>query len=232
MSAPTAGPLVRASGLVKRYATGSGASAVRTTALDDVSLELSSGVLACITGPSGSGKTTLLHVLAGLARCDAGTVEVAGNDLAALDDSARADLRRDLMGFVFQRLNLLPALTVGENVALPLLLAGAPRSQVRSRVVEVLEQVGLAGRGPSYPSSLSGGEAQRVAIARAVSSRPRVVWADEPTGALDSSAAVGVLTLLRALVDAGSTVVVVTHDAAVAAAADVEVRLRDGRRVA
>lgn len=229
-SSPT-GPVVVARDLVKGYASGSGATAVRTTALDGVSLELPGGVLACVTGPSGSGKTTLLHVLAGLTPADAGTVLVAGKELGTLDDAERADLRRDLMGLVFQRHNLLPALTVGENVALPLLLAGAPRAQVRTRVVEVLERVGLAGRGPSYPSSLSGGETQRVAIARAISTRPRVVWADEPTGALDSAAAAQVLSLLRELVVDGSTVVVVTHDAQVAATADVQVRLRDGRRV-
>jgi putative ABC transport system ATP-binding protein len=225
-------PVVLACDLVKRYASGSGVTEVRTTALDGVSVELPAGALACITGPSGSGKTTLLHVLAGLTAPDAGTVTVAGHDLRALDDAGRADLRRDLMGLVFQQRNLLPALTVGENVALPLLLAGASRAEARARVVEVLERVGLGGRGPSYPASLSGGEAQRVAIARAVSTRPRVIWADEPTGALDSAAAAGVLSLLRELVTEGSTVVLVTHDAAVAATADVQVRLRDGRRLA
>lgn len=228
----SSGPVVVARDVLKRYASGTGETAVRTTALDGVSLELPSGVLACVTGPSGSGKTTLLHVLAGLTPADAGTVAVAGHELGPLDDAARADLRRDLMGLVFQRLNLLPALTVGENVALPLLLGGTPRAEVRVRVVEVLERVGLGGRGPSYPATLSGGEAQRVAIARAITTRPRVLWADEPTGALDSASAAGVLALLRELVVDGATVVIVTHDAEVAANADLEVRLRDGRRVA
>ena len=217
------GPVVVGRDLVKAY----GAAAV---ALDGVSVEIPAGVLACITGPSGSGKTTLLHTLAGLTTPDSGSIQVAGRELAELDEPARADLRRDLMGFVFQRLNLLPALTVAENVAVPLLLRRADRDAVRARVGEVLDQVGLAGRGSAYPAVLSGGEAQRVAIARAVSTRPTVIWADEPTGALDTVAAGGVLDLLGSLVADGSTVVVVTHDRDVAARAEVEVRLRDGRR--
>jgi putative ABC transport system ATP-binding protein len=212
--------------LVKHYGTGEG----RTRALDGVSWEVPAGVLAAVTGPSGSGKTTLLHVLAGLTAPDAGTVTVAGRPITGTSEAERTTLRRELMGLVFQRANLLPALTVGENVALPLLLAGARREQVRARTVEVLEQVGLGGRGRSAPAELSGGEQQRVAVARALAGRPQVVWADEPTGALDSAAAAGVLALLRELVDAGSTVVVVTHDRDVAARADLELRLRDGRR--
>ena len=211
--------------LVKAFGAGSS----RTTALDGVSVEIPAGVLACVTGPSGSGKTTLLHVLSGLTTPDAGTVAVAGRPLHDLGEAERADLRRDVMGFVFQRLNLLPALTAAENIAVPLLLRGDERGAVRERVREVLEQVGLSGRGGAFPSALSGGEAQRVAVARALSTRPAVVWADEPTGALDSAAAAGVLDLLRELVDAGSTVVLVTHDRAVADRGDVEVRLRDGR---
>jgi len=201
-----------------------------TRALDGVSVDVPAGVLAAVTGPSGSGKTTLLHVLAGLAAPDAGTVTVAGRTLTGVGEAERTTLRRELMGIVFQRANLLPALTVGENVALPLLLAGQRREAVRARTLEVLEQVGLGDRGRSSPAELSGGEAQRVAVARALAGRPQVVWADEPTGALDSAAAAGVLALLRELVDAGSTVVVVTHDREVAARGDVEVRLRDGRR--
>ena len=218
-----AGPVVVGRDLVKAY----GAA---TVALAGVSVEIPGGVLACITGPSGSGKTTLLHTLAGLTTPDEGSVAVAGRELADLDEPGRADLRRDLMGFVFQRLNLLPALTVAENVAVPLLLRRADRAEVRARVGEVLDQVGLAGRGSDYPAALSGGEAQRVAIARAVSTRPMVIWADEPTGALDTVAAGGVLDLLGSLVADGSTVVVVTPDRDVAARADVDVRLRDGRR--
>ena len=212
--------------LVKTY----GGDSARTVALDGVSVEIPSGVLASITGPSGSGKTTLLHTLAGLTTPDAGSVHVAGRELTDLDEPARADLRRDLMGFVFQRLNLLPALTVAENVAVPLLLRRRSRDDVRARVGEVLGQVGLAGRGGAYPATLSGGEAQRVAIARALSTRPAVIWADEPTGALDTASAGGVLDLLAALAADGSTVVLVTHDPDVAARADVHVRLRDGRR--
>ena len=217
-------PAVVGDDLVKTYGA--------TSALAGVSVALPAGVLAAVTGRSGSGKTTLLHVLSGLAAPDAGRVVVAGRELTGLDDAGRAEARRALMGFVFQRANLLPALTVAENVAVPLLLAGARRPEVRRRTTEVLEQVGLGDRLASYPAELSGGEAQRVAVARAVAGRPAVVWADEPTGALDSAAATGVLDLLRSLVDAGSTVVVVTHDRDVAARADVEVVLADGRRCA
>jgi putative ABC transport system ATP-binding protein len=208
--------------LVKRYG--------HTCALDGVTVEVPAAVLAAVTGPSGSGKTTLLHVLAGLSAPDAGTVEVAGRTLTGTTERERAGVRRELMGLVFQRANLLPALTVGENVALPLLLAGARRDDVRARTLEVLAQVGLADRGRSFPAELSGGEAQRVAVARAVAARPQVVWADEPTGALDSAAAADVLALLRELVQEGSTVVVVTHDRDVASRAELELRLRDGRR--
>jgi putative ABC transport system ATP-binding protein len=219
------GPVVVGRDLVKAF----GPPSARTTALNGLSVEIPAGVLTCVTGPSGSGKTTLLHVLSGLTTPDSGSVAVAGRPLHDLGEAERADLRRDVMGFVFQRLNLLPALTVAENVAVPLLLRGEERAAVRERVREVLEQVGLTGRGGSFPSMLSGGEAQRVAVARALSTRPAVVWADEPTGALDSAAAAGVLDLLRELVDAGSTVVLVTHDRAVADRGDVEVQLRDGR---
>jgi putative ABC transport system ATP-binding protein len=218
--------VVTGTDLVKEYGTGSG----RARALDGVSVTVPAGVLAAVTGPSGSGKTTLLHVLAGLAVPDGGTVTVAGRTLTGTSEAERTVIRRELMGLVFQRANLLPALTVGENVALPLLLAGAARADVRARTVEVLEQVGLPGRGRSSPAELSGGEQLRVAVARALIGRPQVVWADEPTGALDSAAATGVLALLRELVDAGSTVVLVTHDRDVAGRADLEVRLRDGRR--
>jgi putative ABC transport system ATP-binding protein len=221
-----AGPVVVGLDLSKSY----GDDEARTMALDHVSVEIPAGSLTCITGPSGSGKTTLLHTLAGLTTPDSGTVTVAGHDLAGLDETGRADLRRDLMGFVFQRLNLLPALTVAENVAVPMLLRGLRRDEVRARTGEVLALVGLAGRGDSAPAALSGGEAQRVAVARAISTRPAVIWTDEPTGALDSAAAAGVLDLLRELVAAGSTVVVVSHDPDVASRADLEVRLRDGRR--
>src|SRR4051794_6679723 len=140
--------MVVGTGLRKGY----GPPEARTTALDDVTVDIPAGVLACITGPSGSGKTTLLHVLSGLTTPDAGEVAVAGHSLQDLAEPARADLRRDLMGFVFQRLNLLPALTVAENVAVSLLLHGERSAAVRDRVGEVLTQVGLAGRGGSYPA--------------------------------------------------------------------------------
>lgn len=217
------GPVAVGRDLVKAYAG--------RRALDGVSVEVPAGVLLAVTGPSGSGKTTLLHVLAGLVAADSGEVEVTGRALAGMGEAARADLRRDTMGFVFQRPALLPALTVGENIAVPLLLAGTRRAAARERTLELLDRVGLGDRGPSYPAQLSGGEAQRAAVARAVAARPRVVWADEPTGALDSAGAHEVMVLLRGLVADGSTVVLVTHDRDLAAGADLEVRLRDGRRV-
>ena len=224
---PLTEPLVRAAGVSKSYGEGSG----RVAALVDVTVDVSGGELVAVTGPSGSGKTTLLHCLAGLTAPDAGSVVFDGSDLATLSDDARTDVRRTGMGFVFQRLNLVPALTVAENVELPLVLAGLDRAEVRSRTDEVLTRTGMAERAGSYPDALSGGQLQRVAIARAVATGPRVVWADEPTGALDSAAAADVMALLRGLVDDGTAVVVVSHDPAVAERADRVVSLRDGHRV-
>jgi putative ABC transport system ATP-binding protein len=207
---------------------GRGETAVR--ALDGVTVDIPEGRFTAIMGPSGSGKSTLMHCLAGLDELTSGTVEVAGVDLGRLHDAARTKLRRERLGFVFQAFNLLPTLTAAENISLPLRLAG--RRADRAWLEEVVEVVGLRDRLGNRPSELSGGQQQRVAVARALASRPQVVFADEPTGNLDSRSGAEVLGLLRKSVDRyGQTVVMVTHDPAAAAWADAAVFLCDGRLV-
>jgi putative ABC transport system ATP-binding protein len=224
-SEATARSLVVASGVTKCF---------RPTehALQDVSLEIRRRRMLAITGRSGSGKTTLLHCLSGVSVPDSGRIMFDGMDLVTSGDRDRSALRRKWMSFVFQRSNLDPALTVRENAGLALVLQGVPRRIAVDRVDGALEQMGLVKRASSFPHELSGGEAQRVALARAIAAQPAVVWADEPTGALDRGSSSQVLTALRGLCDAGSTVVVVTHDADVAASADDLVQLEDGRRIA
>jgi len=205
---------------------GKGDAAV--VALDGVSLDIEPGSFTAIMGPSGSGKSTFLHVAAGLDRPTSGTVALAGTDLAGLSERRLTILRRERVGFVFQAFNLLPSLTVAQNIALPLRLDGhrARRADVRG----VAARVGLDQRLRHRPSQLSGGQQQRVAIARALITRPEVVFADEPTGALDTRTGRGVLALLREVVDAdGHTVVMVTHDPTAAAHADRVVLLADGQ---
>jgi putative ABC transport system ATP-binding protein len=209
-----------------RKVHGEGEGAV--VALDGISIELSAGSFTAIMGPSGSGKSTLLHVAAGLDRPTSGSVALAGTDLAGLSERKLTMLRRERIGFVFQAFNLMPSLTVTQNIGLPLRLDGhrARRSDVRA----VAARVGLDQRLRHRPSELSGGQQQRVAIARALITRPEVVFADEPTGALDSQTGRGVLALLREVVDAdGNTVVMVTHDPVAAAHADRVILLADGR---
>ncbi|SEF15926.1 ABC transporter ATP-binding protein [Jiangella alba] len=218
---PPAGA-VAAVGLSKTY--GSGATSV--AALTDVSLQVPAGTWLAVMGPSGSGKSTLLHCLAGLERADAGRVVLAGDDISRASDRVLTRLRRTAIGFAFQNFNLVGSLTAAENVALPLRLAGArPR---RAQIRAALESVGLGDRARHKPGQLSGGQQQRVALARAIATRPAVLFADEPTGALDSAASRSVLGLLRRMVDGGQTVVMVTHDPAAAAAADSVVFLLDG----
>ena len=213
-------------GLCKAYGQGS----ARAVILDGVDVRVRRGEFVVVTGPSGSGKTTLLHCLSGLATPDAGRVLLDGVDLASLSDDARTDVRAQRMGFVFQTLNLLPALNARENVELPLILAGLRTADVRARAGAALESVGLGDRGPALPAQLSAGEQQRVAVARAVVTDPDVLWADEPTGALDTVSATQVLELLRG--QAGKrTVVVVSHDPTVAALADSVITVSDGRVV-
>ena len=204
-------------------------SASEVEALKGVSLEIAVGELLAVVGPSGSGKTTLLNCLSGLERIDGGEVFVDGRNLAELSDDARTDYRAKAMGFVFQSFNLLPVLTAVENVEIPLLLAGAGVRETRSRALDTLELVGLGARAGHRPEQLSGGEQQRVAIARALVHKPAVVWADEPTGNLDTESSAAVMDLLQGLNGEGQTIVMVTHNRTLAARAGRVIRMRDGR---
>jgi putative ABC transport system ATP-binding protein len=215
--------VVTARDVVRTY--GEGDATVH--ALRGVSLDIAKGGLTAVMGPSGSGKSTLMHILAGLDQPTSGAVEVAGVDVGSLDDTALTRLRRDHIGFIFQFFNLLPMLTAAENIALPLKLAGQrPDPQWLEQLVAT---VGLTDRLSHRPSELSGGQQQRVAVARALASRPSVMFADEPTGNLDSTTSGEILTLLRESVDKlGQTTVMVTHDAHAAAIADRVLFLADG----
>jgi putative ABC transport system ATP-binding protein len=219
-------PAVSLDGVTKTY--GGGEAAVR--ALDDVSLAFEPGTFTAIMGPSGSGKTTLLLVAAGLDRPDRGTVRIGTTELGGLGERRLAELRRRHVGFVFQSFNLLPSLTAAQNVILPLRMAGErPRRRVAR---DALAQVGLGDRSGHRPAQLSGGQQQRVAIARAIVTEPDVIFADEPTGELDTGRARDVLGLLRDATDReGRTMVMVTHDPVAAAVADRVVFLADGRIV-
>jgi putative ABC transport system ATP-binding protein len=226
ISEPASHPAVRARGLIRRY--GSGDTAVH--ALKDVSLDVGTARLTAIMGPSGSGKSTLMHVLAGLDRPTAGSVVIAGQDITSLNDTALTKLRREHIGFVFQFFNLLPMLTAQENILLPLSIAGERPD--REWYEQLVDTVGLRGRLGHRPSELSGGQQQRVAIARALASRPTVLFADEPTGNLDSSTSGEILDLLRRSVDSfGQSTVMVTHDPRAAAVADRVLFLADGQIV-
>jgi putative ABC transport system ATP-binding protein len=216
--------VVRCQGLARRY--GEGEAAV--DALRGVDLEFPRGQLTSIVGPSGSGKSTLMHLLAGLDRPTEGQVWIDGTEITGLDDDDLTQLRRDKLGFVFQFFNLIPVLDAEENITLPLRIAG--RKPDPEWVDSILERVGIADRRSHRPAELSGGQQQRVAIARALISRPAVVFADEPTGNLDSTSSAQVLDVLRNSVDElGGTVIMVTHDPRVAAYADRVVLLVDGR---
>ncbi len=215
-----------ATDLTRRYGEGDAA----VDALAGVSTAFERDRFTAIMGPSGSGKSTLLHILAGLDKPTTGTVELDGVEITALDDGELTKLRRDKLGFVFQFFNLLPVLTAEENLVLPLSIAG--RKPDPEWVDQLIRTVGLDDRRSHRPSELSGGQQQRVAVARALVSKPAVVFADEPTGNLDSKASAGVLALLRQAVDDfGQTVVMVTHEPAAAAHADRLITLRDGKLV-
>ena len=197
--------------------------------LQDVSLSASEGEFLAITGPSGSGKSTLLGLLAGLERPTSGEVWLGGHRLSVLDDASMARLRRREVGFVFQTFNLVQVLSIEENVALPFLLDGRPRPEWADRVRAALQTVGLQHRAGHFPEQVSVGERQRTAIARVLAARPRILFADEPTGSLDSERGGAMLDLLRGAADLGCTVVMVTHDPTAAGRADRRLHLRDGR---
>ena len=203
--------------------------AVEVPALDDVSLEIGHGEFVAIVGPSGSGKSTMMNILGCLDRPTHGAYELDGTAVAELDDDELARFRSRAIGFIFQSYNLLPRTSALENVATPLLYQGVGRTERRRRAQDVLERLGLADRVGHEPSELSGGQQQRVAIARALVTEPDLILADEPTGNLDSHAGAEVTALLRDLNRAGRTVVLITHDVEVAASADRQIHLRDGR---
>jgi putative ABC transport system ATP-binding protein len=223
---PEAPATARIYDAVKVY--GRGDNAVR--ALNGVSVEFATGRFTAIMGPSGSGKSTLLHAAAGLDQLTSGTVFVGDTDITKLDDRKLTKLRRDRIGFVFQAFNLVPTLTAAENIALPARLAG--RRPDAAWFAEVVDTVGLRARLKHRPAELSGGQQQRVAVARALVSRPEIVFADEPTGNLDSRAGAEILSFMRTAVrELGQTIVMVTHDPVAAAYADRAVFLADGRIV-
>ena len=220
-------PVVAGQDLTKRYGEGDAA----VDALRGVSLEIQPGSFTAIMGPSGSGKSTLMHVLAGLDRPTGGTVAIAGTEIGKLDDGDLTRLRRDKIGFVFQAFNLVPVLTAEENVRLPLTLAG--RTMATGASTSCSRRSQLADRRTHRPAELSGGQQQRVAVARALASEPAVIFADEPTGNLDSTTSHEILALLRRAVDEfGQAVVMVTHDAVAASVADRVIFLDDGHIVA
>ena len=221
-------PILAAQHLEKTFGTGDhGAAGV--AAVRGIDLTVRQGEFVAITGASGSGKSTLLHMLGGITRPTAGRVLLEGVDLASLDDDALAVVRRRRIGFVFQRYNLLPELSLAENVALPLVLDGASEAAASTKAAAALEAVGMADRRGHRPDELSGGEQQRGAIARALVAAPAIVLADEPTGALDSANSARVLDLLgRLVVERRQTLIMVTHDPAIAAAAGRLIRMRDG----
>jgi ABC-type lipoprotein export system ATPase subunit len=220
----TGAALVRASGLRKEYGRGTGL----LRAVDGVDLDVARGETVAVMGPSGCGKSTLLHLLGGLDRPSGGEVWLDGRRIDGLGENALARLRRSAIGFVFQAFHLMEELTAVENVELSALLAGRSPRESRRRALDLLDRVGLGARGRSLPSTLSGGQRQRVAVARALVNEPAVVLADEPTGNLDSAATLDVLQLFDDLHTAGQTLIIVTHDARIAATTDRLLTMRDG----
>jgi ABC-type lipoprotein export system ATPase subunit len=228
VQAPRAAAIVEARGVEKTYDTGK----VKVNALRGVDLTLGRGEMAAIMGPSGCGKTTLLNCLSGLDAIDGGEILIEGVPLSSMSDRERTDYRAKRMGFVFQFYNLMPVLTSVQNVELPLLVARVNRGEARRRADEALDMVGLADWGDHVPDELSGGQRQRVTIARALVNDPAIVWADEPTGDLDSENAAEITELMRRLNrERGLSFLIVTHDIGVGRKTDRIVRMVDGRVV-
>jgi putative ABC transport system ATP-binding protein len=224
-SSPVGAPgILVAENVRKVYKTG----AETVEALKALSISISAGEFLAVMGPSGSGKTTFLNCLSGLDDIDSGRVLVEGQDLHKMSDAKRSRNRAEQMGFIFQSFNLIPVFTAVENVELPLLLAGKSSSEARAAAEATLERVGLGHRKTHRPNELSGGEQQRVTIARALAGKPSIVWADEPTGNLDSETAWSIIGLLQELNEEGLTLVLVTHDPAIGEKANRLVRMRDG----
>jgi putative ABC transport system ATP-binding protein len=220
--------IIEAVDVVKQYSSGD----TQVTALRGVSLTVNRGEIVAVMGPSGCGKTTLLNTLSGLDRIDGGVIRVDGVDLATLNERKKTSYRAQHMGFIFQTYNLLPVLSSVENVELPLVVSGVSAGKARARAMAALERVGLAGRANNYPAQLSGGQRQRVTIARALVNDPAIVWADEPTGALDSTNANDILTLVETLNrEQSQTFVIVTHDPGVGRRCHRTVRMNDGQIV-
>ncbi|MDM7321445.1 MULTISPECIES: ABC transporter ATP-binding protein [Fervidobacterium] len=220
--------IVKAENLSKIYGSGSS----KVVALDSVNLEIYKGEIVAILGPSGSGKTTLLNLLAGLDVPTSGTIVIDGQEITKMSEEEKAKFRAKNMGFIFQFFNLIPVLTAVENVELPLLLNKVPVVDARKRALELLELMGISHRKDAYPSQLSGGEQQRVSIARALSTTPKIIWADEPTGALDVKNGEQIKKLIIELNrEFGTTFVIVTHDQSVAQIANRIMRMESGRIV-
>lgn len=217
--------MLKMAGITKTYRT----DVIETRALAGLDLTVDAGEFVAVTGPSGSGKTTFLNVAGLLETYDGGTYQLEGEDVTGLSDNARSAIRNQKIGFIFQSFNLIPDLDLFDNVDVPLRYRGFPGSERRARIEGALERVGLASRMKHLPSQLSGGQQQRVAIARALAGDPLFLLADEPTGNLDSQMAGQVLDLLQEINDAGTTIVMVTHDPLLAARAAREIRLLDGR---
>jgi len=217
-------PILSARAVTKTYRSG----ALEVQALGGVDLDVEAGEFVIVMGPSGNGKTTLLNCLSGLDEIDEGSVEIEGKSIHELSDRARTKHRASSMGFVFQAYNLIPVLSAVENTELPLLVNGTSPRQARSAAIAMLERVGLTERVDHRPNELSGGEQQRVTIARALVAEPAIVWADEPTGNLDSETAASVLDLVKEVNDQGQTIVMVTHEADIVEIADRLVLIRDG----
>ncbi len=222
---PVADVIIEAQGVVKTYFTGE----IDVPALRGVDLTVRRGEMVAIMGPSGCGKTTLLNCLSGLDTVDSGVIRIAGTDIATLSDNAKTTYRARQMGFVFQFYNLLPVLSAAENVELPLVVSGVKAKEARAKALAALERVGLEERAGHRPAQLSGGERQRVTIARALANNPAIVWADEPTGDLDSKTADEIMTLLETLNrEQQLTFVLVTHDPGIGARCHRIVHMRDG----